>query len=222
MDSGPDHRDACTPPARRSAARGGCLWPERGFGVYLCSLSIPFLLIGCIDRTRVANVELRKKVQTLEAQIEQLNRRHDADQASIKALESQRGTVANLPQDRIDQLVTVHGLKLGRLTGVDEKSVKVYAIPTDQQGQDLKAAGSFVIEAFDPGHSGDAPLQRWEFNLEQSRGAWLGRALVYDYVLDCPWKAPPGAGSVRVKVTFTDALTLRQFSVEKVVERKQS
>ena len=62
------------------------------------------LLTGCTDRTRQANVDLRKKVQGLESQIEQLNRKRDADAATIRALEQQHGTVSTVPQDRLDQL----------------------------------------------------------------------------------------------------------------------
>src|SRR3954452_4154622 len=104
-----------------------------------------------------ANIELRKEKQALQDQIAELNRVHQADQATIQGLQNQIGTLPTLPQNRLDQLFTVHGLELGRLTGgadLDPKKpgdegIKVYATPTDDDGEPIKAAGTFVIEAFD-------------------------------------------------------------------------
>src|SRR5438874_12356902 len=97
-------------------------------------------LIGC-KAPSAANIQLRKQNQELRAKVDDLERRHAADAAQIRAIESNTTTMPSLPQERLDRLFTAHGLQLGRLTGVDEKGVlKVYAVPTDDAGQQLKAA----------------------------------------------------------------------------------
>src|SRR5689334_19278807 len=75
------------------------------------------LLPGCFGKPNQANIELRKQIQSLEAKNTELQRQHDADQATITGLKSQVGSIPTLPEDRLEKLYTVHGLEIGRLTG---------------------------------------------------------------------------------------------------------
>src|SRR4051812_29784279 len=118
--------------------------------VYLCSSVVLFVLAGCTGKPNQANIELRKQVQSLNSQIADLQRIHDGDAATINALQSRQGaTQPALPQERVEKLFTVHGLSLGRLTGgadsdldkPGDEGVKIYAVPTDETGDELKAAG---------------------------------------------------------------------------------
>src|SRR5882757_5916803 len=85
--------------------------------VYLCSSVVPFLLAGCVDKSTQANIDLRRQVQSKDSEIQSLKRAHDADQATIRSLEQQKGGgLATLPEDRLDKLFTTHGISLGRLT----------------------------------------------------------------------------------------------------------
>src|ERR1700733_9104224 len=114
--------------------------------VYLCSSVVLFLFAGCTGSPSQANIELRKQNQSLQSQIADLHRQHDADAATIRSLQ-QKGALPTLPQGELDQLFTTHGLSLGRLTdaaNLDENNpgvqgIKVYAVPTDDMGQPLKA-----------------------------------------------------------------------------------
>src|SRR5689334_5592933 len=88
-----------------------------------------------------ANIDLRKQNRQLSDQVDSLKRQHEADAATIRALEAKSPGVANLPQERIDHLFTVHGLKFGKLTGPDPddpKKLKIYVVPTDGEGQQIK------------------------------------------------------------------------------------
>jgi hypothetical protein len=134
-----------------------------------------------------------------------------------------------LPQDRLDKLFTVHGLSLGRLTGgadldpakPGDEGIKVYVVPTDDSGESLKAAGSFVIELFDLNKTTDNLVGHWEFSVEQARHNWYGRALLYTYVLNCPWQArPPEHPDLTLKVVFRDELTGREFSLQQAIKVK--
>lgn len=180
-----------------------------GASVFLC---LVFLLLGgCADKSHVANIDLRKQIQTLEAEKAEQARVHAGDLATIKSLQDQRGTVARLPQEQVEKLFTTHGLSLRRLTGADSQGVHVYITPTDDAGDRFKAAGSFVIEAFDPSN---VRVDRWEFSIDQARAAWHGDALLYEFVLDCPWTKPTTLSEVKVKIAFTDGLTHREVSAE--------
>src|SRR3954469_16777996 len=83
--------------------------------VHLCSSVVPFFLFGC-SQPNTANIELRKKIDELQSQNEQLRRQHEADQATVAGLKGAT-TVPSLAEDRLAQLFTTHGLKFGRLTG---------------------------------------------------------------------------------------------------------
>ena len=175
-----------------------------------------------------ANIELRRQNADLRAEVERLKRLRDGDRATIESLQSDRPTVATLPADRLESLFTVHGLTLGRLTGgrdtdpdqPGDDALRVVVTPTDQDGQNLKAAGSIVVEAFDLTRPSDNRVGRWEIDAPAARQAWHGGGMMYAYVLELPWQQPPRHADVTVKVTFTDALTGRAVSTQKVVQVK--
>jgi hypothetical protein len=190
------------------------------------SAALFFLLTGC-GHPNLANIQLRKENQSLRDQITTLDRQREADHATIRGLESKDGTVPVLPTQRVDSLFTVHGLKLGRLTGgadLDvtkrgDEGVKVYIVPTDDDGDPIKAAGTFVVDAFDLARSGDNRVGHWEFDPQQTRKSWFGSGLMYTYVLTCPWQtSPPEHAELTLKITFVDGLTQRQFEAQKVVK----
>jgi hypothetical protein len=178
---------------------------------------------GCGGTPNSANIQLRKENQSLRDQIATLQRQHDADVAQINALQSGH-TAPMLPEDRLAQLFTTHGIQLKRLTGgtsleggtTYDTGLLVDVVPIDGQGQALKAAGSFDIQAFDLSGPQPQTIGHWTFNIEQARQAWLGMALQYNYVLRCPWQKPPTHSQLTLKVTFTDALTGRQFANQTV------
>src|SRR5690242_9840622 len=130
----------------------------------LASLLPAAAIAGCIGKPNQANIELRKRLQQQQEQIDTLNQQHRADRAEIAAMRQSTPTQPSLPSAQLDRLFTTHGLKFGRLTaGYDadrnrpgDEGVKVYVVPTDQDGQPLKAAGSFTIDLFDLAQA-DAP-----------------------------------------------------------------
>jgi hypothetical protein len=123
-----------------------------------------------------------------------------------------------LPQVQLDKLFTVHGLKFGRLTAADDKGVEVYVVPTDGTGQQIKAAGSFVLDAFDLAAGDNVRVAHCEHPLDQAEKNWYGEAMLYTYVLKCPWQTRPKHGEVTVRVEFRDALTGRVLTGQKIVK----
>ena len=194
--------------------------------VVVAALGAAGALAGCGSPNR-PNIALRKKVQELEGEIVQLKRQHEADRATIVGMTQRVGSAPMLPPERLEQLFTVHGIKLGRLTGgadldpskPGDEGLKVYVNLVDQHGDELKSSGSFVIEAFDLAEGpGGMRLGRWEFPVEQSQANWHSFLMRYEYVLTCPWQDKvPRHSDVTVKVTFNDELTGRQFTAQQVV-----
>lgn len=202
---------------------------RRAIFISFLGLSAVFTLTGCGKPNR-ANIELRKQINALQAELDLTKRQRAADRATIDALQKQQNTgLATLPPTRLDKLFSTHGLVLGKLTGgadldpskPGDEGLKVYAGLTDQTGQKFKAAGSFVVEAFDLAspQSQDTRLGKWTFDVDQTRQSWNGLMLQYGYVLTLPWQQrPPANPDVTVKVTFRDELTGREFTEQRAVK----
>jgi hypothetical protein len=182
-------------------------------------------LSGCGGSPSKANIDLRKQNQQLQSQIDNLNRRHDADLAAIRGLQSRATTVPVLPEDQLNQLVTTAGLKFSNLTGgyrpdpnvPGDTMLKIYVVAIDEAGDKIKAAGSFHIDLFDLALPSNNKIGSWDFDLNQTKSDWYGSGLLYTYVLDCPWQTPPVHSKLMAHIVFTDALTHRIFSVDKPV-----
>jgi hypothetical protein len=185
------------------------------------------LLPGCSSRPDQANILLRKENQSLADQIGDLQRQNAGLNAQIIAMQARSNSISSqLPESELEKLFTVHAFKLGSLTGGynptgsgPDQMLQVFAVPMDEQGQPLKAAGSFKIELFDLSEP-DTRLGTWNFSTEQARQDWFGQAFQYTYEFDCPWQTPPQHADLLVKVTFTDELTGRVFWVSQNVTVK--
>jgi hypothetical protein len=176
--------------------------------VVICALAIP----AC-SKPSTANIALRKENQALRDKIATLERQHDADAAAL------RGKAQGTSTSPTDKLFTVAGLSFGRLTGAapDGKGLRVYVVPSDTAGEKIKAAGSFVVEAFDLKRQGEQRIGKWDFPIEQAAKNWFGQAMLYTYVLEAPWQTHPEHGDLTLKVTFTDGLTGRVFEAQKQI-----
>lgn len=171
------------------------------------------------------NIELRKENAQLQQKITDLQRQHDTDVATIGGLKASATTVPTLPENQLDQLYTTHGLSFGRLTGgyhdpgitTGDTELKVYVTPIDDEGNDFKAAGSFNIELFDLSLKYNQRIGTWNFDLNQAKACWLGKAFMYGYVLHCPWQTVPTHANLTLRTTFTDALTHRIFTDDRAV-----
>lgn len=189
----------------------------------VCILAL--VMTGC-GSPNPANIALRKQIQTLQTQVNELQVQHQGDQRTIQGLRDRSGYLPTLPAARLDELFTTHGLEFGRLTGgadldpakPGDEGFVVYIVPTDQAGEKLKAAGSFDIEAFDLAEPKDPLLGHWHFDLQQSKDTWTGALLQYNYVLTCPWQNKmPRHPDITLKVKFFDELTQTPFVAQKLI-----
>jgi hypothetical protein len=195
-------------------------------------ISLPLLLAmvpvalataGCGGTPSSANIQLRKELAQRDEFIAALKAQHLGDLADLRA--SKYPTTSALPPDKLARLYTVHGISFGRLTaGSDfdsgkpgDQGLKIYVVPTDDDGQPLKSAGSFTVEAFDLG-APDNLIGRWTFDDDAAKADWFGAALLYNYVLPCHWQQHvPIHSSLTVRVTFRDELTGREFTEQRIV-----
>lgn len=180
--------------------------------------------VGCGSPNK-ANIELRKQIQTLQVQVAELRRQHEAEEHVIQGLRDHGGVLPTLPATRLAELFTTHGLQLGRLTGgahldpnePGDQGIVVYVVPIDESGEKLKAAGTFDAQAFDLADTQHPLVGQWHFDLQRSRAAWNGWLLDYTYVLTCRWEKPPTHPDLTLKVTFFDLLTQTPFTIQRVV-----
>lgn len=200
--------------------------PRRSSFSIVPALYLLALVAGGCGSPNQANIGLRKQVQELQTQVNQLQVQRQGDQQTIQGLRDRQGTLPTLPSARLDQLFTTHGLEFGRLTGgadldpakPGDEGFVLYIVPTDGAGEKLKAAGSFDIEAFDLAEPKHPLLGHWHVNLAQSRETWTGALLQYNYVLTCPWQSKhPRHPDITIKVTFFDELTQTPFTAQKVI-----
>jgi hypothetical protein len=198
----------------------------RSVGVLVCAAALLALITGC-GSPNAASIAVRKENQTLRDQVASLQRAREADAATIKSLESHATTVPSLPAAQLDHLFTTHGLALGRLTGgadldrdkPGDEGLKIQAAPTDNDGELFKAAGSFVVEAFDLAAPDNPLVGKWTFDTKAAREAWVGSVLLRAYMLTCPWQhGPPKHADITLKVTFHDQLTAREFTQQKLIK----
>ncbi len=186
-----------------------------------------FAITGC-GSPSAANIELRKQNQELQSQVQRLQRQHEGDIATIRSCERDHPTVPSLPEDRLEKLFTTHGLALGKMSGGDDwdpqrpgdDGLKVYIVPIDEDGDAIKAAGVFRVEAFDLDDPAKPLIGTWNFDLKATRDRFYNHLTLYTYVLECPWQTKPAHENLTVKVTFTDELTAREFTAQKEVKAR--
>jgi hypothetical protein len=191
-------------------------------------LSLPAIALVCCASCGTpsqANILLRKQNQQLQDQFAASNKQNEMDARQIAGLQARNPTVATLPPEELAKLVTTKGIRFGRLTGgiqIDsshpgDQGVKVYVVVFDDSGQEIKAAGTIKVEAFDLA-AAQPKLGEWSFDLEQAKANWYGQFLIdYYYALVCPWQTPPQHPDVTIKVTFVDELTKLPFTAQEVV-----
>lgn len=164
--------------------------------------------------------KLRSDKAELNSQLEQLKSQSGQLQKQIKVL-------SGLSKDEIEDLYKLQRIKLGGYTnfydkdkdGKKEKLI-VYIQPIDQDGDVIKVAGAVEVQLWDLNREvGEALLAEWDVPPNQLRKLWYA-ALKTNYRLsfDIADKIDSVAEPLTVKVSFTDYLTGKVFSEQKVIK----
>ena len=184
-------------------------------------LALLFLSAGCdtIEPPRLdANTLL---------EIEQLRADNRELRGEVRELEGQVETLRQLGDKRLDLLYKVQRIKLGSVTGgvnLDGKcgddGVKAAIAPVDQHGSVLKVAGAVKVQVFDLAEREGARLvAECERDANTAAAAWYGGVFGGYYGLSCPWRSgPPAHDELTVRAEFTEYLTGKTFTAQKVVK----
>ncbi len=191
-------------------------------GLMVTSMAAAMVLITGCGRPSAVNTELRKQIQAMQEQIEQLTLERDGLRAQLRTSDEQRAPIDRLPQTRLDKLFVVSGLEVNRLTlGVDldpnlpgDEIFKVTFTPIDQYGQLIKAAGAVEIQL----REGERQIGQWKIPTPDLRSKWISTVLLYAYVVELPWQEKPTSSKLHVNIAFIDELTGRRFEAQRDLE----
>ncbi len=145
----------------------------------------------------------------------------------IIQLNRQLATLRGFPADRLKYIVAVTHIAFGRFTQPYDKnhdgridSINIYLLPTDKDGDIIKAAGKVEINLWDlTAPRGKRFLGYWVYNLKDLQKHWLSGFMANHYKFALPWpesKQFPAAG-VTVNLTYKDALTGNSFEIQKLL-----
>ena len=174
------------------------------------------------DRTATQLTEAREALRKLQGD-------RDGLQAVVIDQQKQIRVLQRLGEGRMEKLFHVRRIALGRYTGgadldgvEGDDGIKVYLRPIDQEGSVVKTAGEVRIGLFDlAADPQDNLIGEYEFTVEQVSKQWSGGFMAYHFSFECPWKlAPPARDEITVRVQFTDYLTGKVFTAQKLCKVK--
>jgi hypothetical protein len=208
-----------------AAIKGG---PGAAAKPIAASLAIAFsiLLVGCASPNK-ANITLRKQNAAQQNQIRVLTRRNDVLTAQITGMQQSATTLPTLPLSRLDLLFTAHGLDINRLSagadlnhdGHGQTGIRFLVSPLDDMGNPIQATGTFTIDAYDLAQPKSPRIGHWVITPLQCKEDWtLGFLRSAYFLLELPYQQIPRHAEITVHVEFSDELTGRIFTAQRVVE----
>jgi hypothetical protein len=194
--------------------------------IALCVLTT---VCGCDSAGRSAQpAQTRQSTEEktrLQNQLEQARRENELLKKQIEVL-------SNLPGDvRAENLYHLKAIRIGRYTNFydndkdgKKETLTVYIHPIDEVGDAIKAAGAFDVQLWDlSSPPKEAMLGQWRIEPESVKKMWFATLLANNYrltfdaskIID---QLGPGATALTVKVTFTDYLSGRVFTDQRVIK----
>lgn len=177
---------------------------------------------GCQSPIEKEIKSLKGENKRLQQQIEQSKSENEQLQKHIQLL------LGIKPEARLEDFYSVKQVSLGRYTGFYEKNktgrkdtLIVYVQPVDQKGDAIKASGSVDVQLWDLNKKeSESLLGEWHTNPGELKGLWVGTLMNYNYRLtfDVAEVIEGLKDPLTVKATFTDYLTGKAFTEQKVVK----
>jgi hypothetical protein len=199
---------------------------KRHFILYPSSFILVALLAGCATPNK-ANIELRKQNAALDNKIQALTRRDEILTAQIIGMQQSATTLPALPLSRLDLMLTAHGLDVSKLSGGadihhqghGQTGIRLYVAPIDDMGNPLQATGTFVIDAYDLAEPKHPHIGHWVITPLQCKNDWVLAFLRAAYFMfDLPYQQRPQHAKITMHIKFTDELTGRVFTAQRVVD----
>lgn len=190
-----------------------------------CLLSI---LFGC-DQPANQRISLREQIRQLNAQNTELQSELADMQGENERLSRQVKVISALGGDvRAEKLNRVKQIKIGKYTnfydkdkdGTKEKLI-VYVQPVDEADDVIKAAGTVDVQLWDLNDDdGEAKLGQWSIGPDELKELWFATMLTINYRLtfDISNIRAQFSDPLTVKVAFTDYLTGKTFTEQKVIK----
>ena len=196
--------------------------------VFLGALGVLGCLTGCEPPDRQRELTLERQRDAAEAKVRQLTSEVEKLSADLKNRQEQIETLQTLGDKRLKNLFRVEEIELSRHTGgidLDKKpgqdAIKVFLLPRDNSGNVLKAAGDVKIQLFDLAQPKDETLfAEFTYPVKDIAKYWSGGFMTYHYSFECKWKTPPKHDEITVRATFTDYLTGKTFTAQKLCKIK--
>jgi len=231
-------------PVRNSTSRGYATERKISNGINAIRYTLYAILAGCLlaiaagcESTNV-KIPLAEQIQTLRREKKDLARQIEKSKLENKDLKKQIRVLSDLPPGvKPENLYRLQSIKITKYTdfydkdkdGRKEKLI-VYIQPLDEDGDIIKAVGAVDVRLQDPNKNNDqAPLGQWHVEPNQLKKLWLATFISTNYkltfdVADKIEGLESASGGLTVKVTFTDYLTGKAFTDEKlirIVDKKQ-
>ncbi|UCF00351.1 MAG: hypothetical protein JSV82_04610 [Planctomycetota bacterium] len=198
-----------------------------------CFMIIAFLagsllsfLTGCDNGARLspaAEIKLLKQEKTqLQNQIEQFKSENEQVKKQLQVL-------SGLPSEAgVENLYQLQKIKLTRYTGFYDKDddgkkekLIVYIQPIDEEGDIVKATGAVDVQLWDLNRdSGEALLGQWRVEPDELKKSWFATLVIINYRLmfDVADIIEELQEPLTVKVTFTDYMSGKVFTEQKVIK----
>jgi len=183
---------------------------------------------GC-ESTGSQKIPPAKQIQTLKQEKKQLKHQIEQSKAEAEQLKKQLQILSDLPPEaKFENLYHLQKIKITRYTNLYDKDkdgkkekLIVYIQPIDEEGDIVKATGAVDVQLWDLNkENGQALLGQWQVKPDELKKLWFATLITINYRLtfDVTDKVTGDEEALTVKVTFTDYLTGKVFTEQKVIK----
>jgi len=169
------------------------------------------------------------EISSLREEKTQLTRQLEQTRTEAEQLKKQVGVLSGIgPGAGLENLYRLQEIKITRYTNLYDKDndgkkekLIVYIQPIDEDGDIVKATGAVDVQLWDLNKAdGEALLGQWHVKPDELKKLWFATIITINYRLtfDVADKIEGGKDSLTAKVTFTDYLTGKVFTGQRVIE----
>jgi outer membrane murein-binding lipoprotein Lpp len=197
----------------------------------MCIVGAAALAAGCASRGQLDVLEsrLRQQDDTITQLQNQVSTTQSQLQAARRESDELRTQVADGTRtarvEQVSALGTVEGIELNRyLTGGLDKdgqpgdeSLSAVVVPTDSQGNLVKAPGSVAVTLFDLSKpEAQQRIGHWEYTAKQADSLWHSGFLGSGYIVRVPWQEKPQSANLLVHARLK-TIDGRQFDTSQTI-----
>ena len=192
------------------------------------------LLVAAAGCENIGGISPAEQIRTLREEKRQLTRQIEQSTDQNEQLKKQLEVLSGLPAEKLENLYELRKIKITGYTGFYDKdndgkkeTLIVYIQPIDEENDIVKATGAVDVQLWDlDRNDGEALLGAWRVEPDELKKLWFATLITINYRLtfDVAGKidpAPEPTSGLTVRVTFTDYLSGKVFTEQKVIEPQQ-